>query len=112
MCVRETVALADKVGSTGFIIRAVEHAPGKDSALGIATEIHLVQRLAAGRPDKTVASLDPLIRPCSTMFRVDAAHPARVLEHLVAGEVVNRITVDEATAASARVALERMLAIV
>jgi quinolinate synthase len=43
------------------------------------------------------------------MFRIDAAHLAWVLEHLVAGEVVNRITVDAATAASARVALQRML---
>jgi quinolinate synthase len=33
-----------------------------------------------------------------------------VLEALVRGEVVNRITVDDAVAAPARVALERMLA--
>ena len=110
-CARETVALADQVGSTDFIIRAVESAPA-GTALGIATEIHLVQRLAAEHPDKTVVSLDPLICPCSTMFRIDAAHLAWVLEHLVAGEVVNRITVDEVTAAAAKVALERMLAIV
>ena len=109
-CARETVALADEVGSTDFIIRTVESAaPG--TALGIATEIHLVQRLAAEHPDKTVVSLDPLICPCSTMFRIDAAHLAWVLESLVDGVVVNRITVDEATAASAKVALERMLAI-
>ena len=110
-CARETVALADQVGATDFIIGAVETAPA-GTALGIATEIHLVQRLAAEHPDKKVVSLDPLICPCSTMFRIDAAHLAWVLEHLVAGEVVNRITVDDATAASAKVALERMLAIV
>ena len=110
-CARETVALADQVGSTDFIIRAVESAP-TGTALGIATEIHLVQRLANEHPDKTVVSLDPLICPCSTMFRIDAAHLAWVLENLVAGDVVNRITVDERTAASAKVALERMLAIV
>jgi quinolinate synthase len=34
-----------------------------------------------------------------------------VLEELVAGRVVNRITVDPETAADAKVALERMLAI-
>ncbi|MGI8684762.1 MAG: quinolinate synthase NadA [Acidimicrobiales bacterium] len=110
-CARETVALADQVGSTDFIIRAVEEAPA-GTALGIATEIHLVQRLANEHPDKTVVSLDPLICPCSTMFRIDAAHLAWVLENLVAGVVVNRITVDEVTAASAKVALERMLTIV
>jgi quinolinate synthase len=43
------------------------------------------------------------------MFRIDAAHLAWVLDHLVAGETINRISVDDATAASARVALQRML---
>ena len=69
------------------------------------------QRLAAEHPDKTIMSLDPLICPCSTMFRIDAAAPAWVLENLVAGKVVNRITVDAETARWAKVALERMLAI-
>jgi quinolinate synthase len=46
------------------------------------------------------------------MFRIDAAHLAWVLENLVDGRVVNQITVDPETAAWARVALERMLAIV
>jgi quinolinate synthase len=45
------------------------------------------------------------------MFRIDAAHLCWVLEHVDAGEVVNRITVDADTAAWARVALKRMLAI-
>ena len=56
-------------------------------------------------------SLDPLICPCSTMFRIDAPHLCWVLENLVAGKVVNRITVDAETARWAKVALERMLAI-
>ena len=56
-------------------------------------------------------SLDPLICPCSTMFRIDAPHLCWVLENLVEGRVVNRITVDSATADEAKVALERMLAI-
>ena len=45
------------------------------------------------------------------MSRIDAPHLAWVLEELVAGRVRNRITVDDATAQDARVALERMLAI-
>lgn len=68
-----------------------------------------MQRLAAEHPDLTVLSLDPLICPCSTMFRIDAAHLAWVLEELVAGRVVNRITVEAETAEWARVALQRML---
>ena len=107
-CAREVVELADQVGSTDAIIKAVEAAaPG--TVLAIATEIHLVQRLAHEHPDRTVVSLDPLICPCSTMFRIDAAHLCWVLEELVAGRVVNRITVDDDTAEWARVALQRML---
>jgi quinolinate synthase len=109
-CAREVVELADQVGSTDYIIKAVsETAPG--TAVGVGTEIHLVQRLAAEHADLNVQSLDPLICPCSTMFRIDAAHLCWVLERLVEGEVVNRITVDAETASWARVALERMLEI-
>jgi quinolinate synthase len=107
-CAHELCELADQVGSTDYIIRAVDSA-GPGATIAVATEIHLVQRLAAEHPDRTVVSLDPLICPCSTMFRIDAAHLAWVLDNLVEGTVVNRITVDEATAADARVALQRML---
>ncbi|MBV9663135.1 MAG: quinolinate synthase NadA, partial [Actinobacteria bacterium] len=107
-CAHDVVALADQVGSTDYIIKAVDAAaPG--TSLAIGTEIHLVQRLAAEHPDKTVFSLDPLICPCSTMFRIDAAHLCWVLEELVAGRVPNRIVVDAGVAEWARVALQRML---
>ena len=111
-CARDVVEMADQVGSTDFIIKAVEEAPA-GSTIAVGTEIHLVQRLAAeaAKHGKTVLSLDPLICPCSTMFRIDAAHLCWVLEELVAGRVVNEISVDEETAKWARVALERMLAI-
>ncbi|MGA2803899.1 MAG: quinolinate synthase [Acidimicrobiales bacterium] len=109
-CSHEVVEIADRVGSTDYIIRAVSSAPA-GSTIAVGTEIHLVDRLAREHPDRTVLSLDPLVCPCSTMFRIDLPHLAWVLDGLVAGEVRNRITVDEATAADARVALERMLAI-
>jgi quinolinate synthase len=110
-CAHDVVELADQVGSTDFLIRAVADAPA-GATIGVATEIHLVKRLDDETPDKSVVCLDPLICPCSTMFRIDAAHLAWVLEGLVDGEVRNRITVDEETARWARVALERMLATV
>ena len=69
-----------------------------------------MQRLADEHPDKTVVSLDPLVCPCSTMFRIDAAH--LVLGARAASSTArscNRITVDADTADWARVALERML---
>ncbi len=108
-CAHDVCELADHVGSTDFIIRTVEALPA-GSVGGVGTEIHLVQRLDA-ETDVTVESLDPLICPCSTMFRIDAAHLCWTLEELVDGRVPNRITVDEDTAHWARVALERMLEI-
>jgi quinolinate synthase len=110
-CAHEVVDVADQVGSTDYIIRAVDAAPA-GSVIAVGTEIHLVQRLAAEHPDLTVVSLDPLICPCSTMFRVDAAHLAWVLENLVEGVVVNQIKVDPEVTEWARVALQRMLEIV
>ena len=107
-CSWDLCELADQVGSTDYIIKAVQAAP-PGSTLAIATEIHLVQRLAAETPDKTVVSLDPLICPCSTMFRIDAPHLAWVLERLVEGKVPNKISVDPETAEWARVSLQRML---
>jgi quinolinate synthase len=109
-CSHEVCSMADQVGSTDFIIRAVEAAP-VGSVIGVGTEIHLVQRLDAETPDKRVVSLDPLVCPCSTMFRIDAPHLAWTLDSLVDGRVINRISVDPDTAHWARVALERMLAI-
>ena len=69
----------------------------------------MVQRLAREHPDKTIFSLDPLICPCSTMFRIDAPHLAWVLENLVAGDgrEPDRRRPDDAE--WARVALQRML---
>ena len=100
-CSHEVVEMADQVGSTDYIIGAVAALP-PGSTIAVGTEIHLVDRLAREHPDRTVLSLDPLVCPCSTMFRIDLPHLAWVLDGLVEGEVRNRIVVDEATAADAR----------
>jgi quinolinate synthase len=107
-CPHETVVLADQVGSTDYIIKALDRAPA-GATVAVGTEVHLVNRLAQEHPDKTVVSLDPLICPCSTMNRIDRPHLAWVLEELVEGRVVNQISVDADTAEWARVALQRML---
>lgn len=107
-CNYEVCQAADQVGSTDYIIKAVAAAePG--STIAVGTEIHLVRRLADEHPDRTVVSLDPTVCPCSTMFRIDAPHLAWILDNLVEDRVLNRIVVDPATAADARVALQRML---
>ncbi|MFC1935212.1 quinolinate synthase NadA [Chloroflexota bacterium] len=110
-CTREVVESADLDGSTEFIVRTVTQAPA-GSVFAIGTEINLVNRLAHENPDKAVFCLDPVVCPCSTMYRIHPAYLAWVLEGLVDGQVINRITVDEETARYARIALERMLSVV
>jgi len=109
-CSHEVCSIADRVGSTEVILRTVDEAPA-GAVIGVGTEIHMVNRMANEHPDKTIVSLDPLVCPCSTMFRIDAPHLAWVLEELVEGRVPNRIVVDPETAEWAKVALDRMLAI-
>ena len=107
-CAHDVVEAADRVGSTERIQEWVRAAP-PGSTIAVGTEVHMVQRLAREHADKTIFTLDPLICPCSTMFRIDGPHLAWVLEELVAGRVVNQITVDADTSEWAKVALERML---
>ena len=109
-CRYDVVEAADLVGSTEFIIKTVREAPA-GAAFAIGTELNLVNRLAAEHPDKTVVYLDRTVCFCSTMNRIDLPHLVRTLENLVDGRVVNRIAVDPATAADARIALDRMLAL-
>jgi len=100
----------DAAGSTDFIVKEIEAAePGTTFAIG--TEINLVQRLANQHPELTIFCLDPVICPCSTMYRIHPGYLAWVLEALERGEVLNRITVPESVAEPARVALERMLSV-
>jgi quinolinate synthase len=107
-CRREVVAAADLDGSTELIVKVIDKAaPGSMFAVG--TEINLVRRLQAEHPDKLIFCLDPVVCPCSTMYRIHPAYLCWALENLVEGRVVNRIQVDDATRHWARVALDRML---
>ena len=109
-CKHEVVEAADLVGSTEFIIKALEAAPA-GSSWAIGTELNLVRRLATQHPDKNVYFLDKTVCFCSTMNRIDLPHLVWSLESLAAGRVVNRIVVDPDVAHWARVALDQMLAL-
>lgn len=109
-CKHEVVAAADHVGSTEYIIKALEAAPA-GSAWAIGTELNLVRRLAKAHPDKQIVFLDKTVCFCSTMNRIDLPHLVWTLESLADGKVVNRIRVDEETEHFAKLALERMLAL-
>jgi quinolinate synthase len=105
------VQAADDAGSTEYIIKTVKDSP-VGSEWAVATEIHLVNRLAREvSPDRTVHSLDQFGCLCSTMFRVSPNHLLWVLEGLVDGEVHNRIVVPDDRKHWTKVALDRMLSI-
>ncbi|UCG17761.1 MAG: quinolinate synthase NadA [Phycisphaerales bacterium] len=108
-CDWAVVEKADLAGSTEYILRAVEGSPPQ-ARWAIGTEVHLVERLAAQHPDKTVRSLAPMQCLCTTMYRISPPHVLWSLDRLAAGEVVNRISVDPRTKRLALIALDRMLA--
>lgn len=109
-CRLEVVQAADCDGSTEFIIDTITAAPS-GTTWAVGTEINLVNRLNTELPDKFVFCLDPVICPCSTMYRVHPAYVLWSLEHLAKGEIVNQITVDPQIAREALIALDRMLAV-
>jgi quinolinate synthase len=109
-CKLEVVKAADSYGSTEFIIDTIRDAPD-GTVFAVGTEVNLVNRLNNEFPNKHVFCLDPVICPCSTMYRVHPAYILWTLEHLVEDNIVNVITVDEETRRDALVALDRMLAV-
>ena len=110
-CTFDVVQAAELSGSTEFIIQTVKGSP-KGSVWAVATEIHLVNRLANEvAPDRLVVTLDPFGCLCSTMFRVSPNHLLWILEGLVEGKIHNQITVPEETKRWAKLALDRMLEI-
>jgi quinolinate synthase len=110
-CRWDVVQAADHNGSTEKILKTIREAPA-GTTWGVGTEINMVNRLATEQQDKHVFCLDPVVCPCSTMYRIHPAYLAWVLEHLVDGRVVNQVKVDDVTREWSLVALERMLAIV
>ncbi len=104
-CPREVVAMADASGSTSRIVKYVSEAPA-GSTIVIGTEINLISRLASEYPDKKVLDLHRSL--CPNMFKINLAKLLETLENI--GEM-NVVRVAEETKASARLALDRMLAL-
>ncbi len=109
-CQYEVVQAADEVGSTEKIIQTIAAAPDGTS-WAVGTELNLVRRLATMFPGQHITFLEQHVCYCSTMNRIDLPHLVWALESLVAGRVVNQITVDPDVARWARVALDQMLAL-
>lgn len=109
-CTLDVVQAADCFGSTERIIRVIEGAPA-GSTWAIGTEINLVNRLARQHPDKTIFCLDPVVCPCSTMYRIHPAYLSWVLDNLLDGRVVNQVAVPQEIRHWSKVALDRMLSL-
>jgi len=110
-CSLEVCQKSDYVGSTEFILNTVR-ASESGSRWLVGTELNLVNRLNEECADKNVHFMSPMICMCSTMFRTDPQHLAWVLENLVAGHVVNQISVPEKDARLAKMALDAMLSVI
>ncbi len=82
-CPMPVVDAADESGSTDYIRKAIAAAT-EPTTFAIGTEINMVNRLAAEYPQHTIFCLDPVICPCSTMYRIHPGYLAWVLEALVA----------------------------
>lgn len=109
-CSFEVCQKSDYVGSTEFILNTVRASEAGTRWL-IGTELNLVNRLNEECRDKDVHFMSPMICMCSTMFRTDPQHLAWILENLVAGHIVNQISVPEKEAKLAKMALDAMLSI-
>ncbi len=109
-CRHEVVSIADHYGSTEAIIRTIRESPA-GSKWAVGTEINLVNRLHLEFPDKEIHSLSPFQCLCSTMYRIKPAYLLWVLDSIVAGHPVNRITVPRDIAEKAKLSLNRMLTI-
>lgn len=107
-CPYEVVRLADAAGSTEQIIGAIDSAKA-GASWAIGTESNLVNRLARRHPEQFIRVLSDSPATCVQMARIDLPHLAWVLDSLAEGKPVNRVQVDPAVAADARVALQRMI---
>ena len=109
----EVCVNSDMVGSTEFILNTIKNAEAGTKWL-VGTELNLVNRLANEmiKEDKVVKFMSHIVCECTTMARIDPQHLSWVLDNLLEGKVVNEIVVPPSIALSAKVALDRMMAIV
>ena len=110
-CTLDVVNAADFSGSTEFIKDKI-NASAAGSTWAVGTEISLVNRIAAENPDKNIFCLDPVVCPCSTMYRIHPAYLSWILDGILNGVTINQISVDDQTRAYSKIALQRMLEIV
>jgi len=114
-CTPQVVAIAEMAGSTSVIIEQIAESPA-GSVWMVGTERHLVERLAARFPGKTILlpesppqSENPQPFVCETMAQTRLSHLEKALTDLDEGNPSNVITVADEEVSGALLALERML---
>lgn len=103
-CDMAVCEMADFVESTGGMLRRVLGLPS-GAAVILGTEMGLINRLQALRPDLLILPAGPDL-VCANMKMTRLVHVRDALLHLV-----HRVTVPEDVARAARRAIERMLAL-
>jgi quinolinate synthase len=105
-CTPEVYSQADFAGSTNFIKKTIDESPA-GSKWAIGTEMNFVNRIMRENPDKLVIPLRE--ERCRSMAKVTPSKLLKVLEGLLKGDLVNRISVEPDIARDAKIALTRML---
>ena len=110
-CAQEVVDASDLRGSTEHIIHTIEQAK-RGTRWAVATEVHLVNRVAAAAALRgvDVRTLSDCQCLCTTMYRIDQQHLAWVLDELAEGNIVNEVRVHRDARRLANLSLGRMLA--
>lgn len=108
-CRHNIVKLCDGAGSTTYIIKAVENSK-PDTRWIIGTEYNLVMRLKKKFNDRNIEILDNN-SVCTNMNKITLDNLLGTLEEIIKGDYSRQITVDEKTAAEAKIALNTMLSL-
>lgn len=109
-CSYEVMQKADLIGSTEGIVKAIQNAES-GTRWAVGTEVHLVNRLACQATPRgvNVRILSDCQCLCTTMYRIDMPHLLWVMDNLLDGQIVNRISVNPTVQRRSLVALNRML---
>ncbi len=107
-CDFDVAQAADFIGSTAYIIKAIETAES-GSHWAVATERNLVNRLKNSYPDKRIEIVQSYEPYCKTMAQITLASLAFQLDQLAGEKPVNQVLVEDRFVEAARTALNRML---
>jgi len=108
-CQYEVASIADFKGSTEYIINQIENSE-KGASWAVGTEFNLVNRLKKKYTDKNIEIISKESK-CKDMSLTSAENLLNVLEGILKGEFLNRVSVEKNIAKDAKKALDTMLSL-